>query len=113
MFKVIALLYARPDVGRIAVIEHYENHHVPLILGRAPAPSSYKRNYAADDAWRDHSLPDIVTELVFSDRAAYESWVAVMYSPDSGIADDEQTILDRSRTTSMAVDEYISDTTML
>jgi hypothetical protein len=36
------------DRGDISVEEfrdYYENHHVPLVLGFAPMPRVYKRNY--------------------------------------------------------------------
>ncbi len=39
---------------------------------------------------------NIVTELVFPDRAAYQGWVSTMYAPGSGVADDEMTFLDRT-----------------
>jgi len=32
---------------------------------------------------------DIVTELVFPDRAACQNWVSTMYAAGSGIVDDE------------------------
>jgi hypothetical protein len=52
---------------------------------------------------------DIVTELVFPDRAAYEGWVSTMYAPGSGVADDEMTFLDRTRTRSYVVEEHVTD----
>lgn len=102
MFKVMALLTKRADISRADLIEHYEQHHVPLILGLAPAPVVYKRNYTVLDG----DGPDIVTELGFPDRDAYRAWVAVMYEPASGVAEDEETFLDRSRTVSYVVEEF-------
>ena len=52
---------------------------------------------------------DIVTELVFPDRAAYQGWVSTMYAPGSGVADDEMTFLDRTRTRSYVVEEHVTD----
>jgi hypothetical protein len=54
------------------------------------------------------SMPrhSIVTELVFHDRHAYENWVATMYAANSGVAADEATFLDRSRTRSYIVEEH-------
>ena len=52
---------------------------------------------------------DIVTELVFPDRAAYQNWVSTMYAPGSGVADDEMTFLDRTRTRSYVVEEHATD----
>jgi hypothetical protein len=51
---------------------------------------------------------DIVTELVFADAGAYQAWVAVMYAPGSGVADDEAKFLDRSKTRSYTVIERTS-----
>jgi hypothetical protein len=105
--KVMAFLAKSPEVSTAELIEHYEQHHVPLITSLAPAPLVYRRNYlrrAADAGTQDDF--DIVTELVFQDRRAYESWVATMYAPNSGVAADEATFLDRSRTRSYIVEEH-------
>lgn len=107
MFKVMAFLHKRSDISRDELIEHYEQHHVPLILGLGPRPLHYRRNYVLP---RDGAseVADVITELTFADRAAYESWVARMYAPGSGVSADEQTFLDRTRTTSVVVQEYPS-----
>ncbi|WP_405166402.1 EthD domain-containing protein [Nocardia sp. NBC_01499] len=107
MFKVIALLVKKSGLSRDELIEHYEHHHVPLVTGLAPVPMSYRRNYVVSDEAAEGDV-DIITELTFPDRAAYESWVAVMYAPGSGIAEDECTFLDRSRTRSFIVEEHIT-----
>lgn len=100
MFKVMALLSKRGDISRVDLIDHYERRHVPLILKTAPAPLVYMRNYTLGDTG-----PDIITELQFADRSAYESWVDAMYAPDSGVATDEERFLDRSRTVSYVVED--------
>lgn len=105
--KIMAFLVERIDVSTDELIEHYENGHVPLILSLAPLPLIYKRNYVLRDvttAPRDDV--DIITELVFADRRAYENWVSVMYTEDSGVADDEARFLDRSKTRSYVVEEH-------
>ena len=106
MLKIMALPFKRADVDRAELIEHYERHHVPLVLSLAPAPEIYRRNYATHhDPDPDSGIPDDVTELVFADRTSYESWVAAMYAPDSGVAADEESFLDRSATVSLEVEE--------
>jgi hypothetical protein len=107
MFKVIALLVKKPGISRTELIEHYEHHHVPLITSLAPAPMSYRRNYVVTDDTTENDV-DIITELTLPDRDAYESWVAAMYAPGSGVIDDEHTFLDRSRTKSFTVEEHIT-----
>lgn len=51
---------------------------------------------------------DVITELEFASRADYDAWAAEAYAPASGIAADEANFLDRSRTRSYPVEQYIS-----
>ncbi len=79
MLKVMAFLVKRPGLDTGELIDYYEQHHVPLILSLAPAPATYKRNYLVRDAAANGPDDlDIVTELVFSDRTAYQNWVSTM-----------------------------------
>ena len=110
MLKVMAFLVKKQGLDTDELIDYYETHHVPLILSLAPAPTTYKRNYLVrDEATRGPDDFDIVTELVFPDRAAYQGWVSTMYAPGSGVADDEMTFLDRTRTRSYVVEEHVTD----
>lgn len=109
MLKVMAFLVKRQGLDTGDLINYYETHHVPLILSLVPAPAAYKRNYLVRDA--NTSGPDdfdIVTELVFPDREAYQSWVSTMYARGSGVADDEKTFLGRTRTRSYVVEEHVT-----
>jgi EthD domain len=110
MLKVMAFLVKKQGLDTADLIEHYETHHVPLILSLAPAPTTYKRNYLRRDT--PATGPDdfdIVTELVFPDRATYQDWVSTMYAAGSGVADDEMNFLDRTRTRSYVVEEHVTD----
>jgi hypothetical protein len=49
VIKVMAFLVKRGDVSMSELIEHYENHHVPLILSLGPAPRAYRRNFIQPD----------------------------------------------------------------
>ena len=110
MLKVMAFLVKKQGIATGELIDYYEGHHVPLILGLAPAPTTYKRNYVMKDpAVSGPDDFDIVTELVFSDRAAYQNWVSTMYAPGSGVAEDEMNFLDRTRTRSYVVEEHVTD----
>jgi EthD domain len=72
----------------------------------APPPLTYKRNFLLrDDTAAPQDEVDIITELVFPDRHAYEAWVSTMYAPGSGVAEDEARFLDRSKTRSYVVEE--------
>ena len=110
MLKVMAFLVKKQGLDTADLIEYYETHHVPLILSLAPAPTTYKRNYLRRDT--PTTAPDdfdIVTELVFPDRATYQNWVSTMYAAGSGVADDEMNFLDRTRTRSYVVEEHVTD----
>jgi EthD domain len=110
MLKVMAFLVKKQSLDTADLIEYYETHHVPLILSLAPAPTPYKRNYLVRDSITNGPDDfDIVTELVFPDRAAYQNWVSTMYAAGSGVADDEMNFLDRSRTRSYVVEEHATD----
>jgi hypothetical protein len=53
---------------------------------------------------------DVVTELGFTDRAAYLAWSAQLSKPGSGelIVADELKFLNRSRTRAYVVEEFVT-----
>ncbi|MEU3642288.1 EthD domain-containing protein [Lentzea sp. NPDC034063] len=109
MTTIMALLKARAGMSRDEFVDYYENHHVPLVLSLAPAPVRYARNYLPEAGER--GLPaefDVVTLLSFADEATYHAWLAAVLAEDSGIAQDEERFLDRSRTRAWTVDERVS-----
>jgi uncharacterized protein (TIGR02118 family) len=110
MLKVFAFLTKREDVETRAFIDHYENNHVPLVLGLAPAPTVYKRNYLVrgDEFNREDDTIDfdVVTELVFPDREAFVAWMEKLAVQQIGT--DEQRFLDRPRTRAYVIEEYVT-----
>jgi hypothetical protein len=115
VLKIMAFLTKKEDIATRAFIEYYENHHVPLIRSLAPTPVGYRRNYLV----RGDELNiegggidfDVVTELVFPDRAAYLAWGAQLSESGAGepvISNDEQKFLDRSRTRAYVVEEHVT-----
>lgn len=128
VYKVVAFLCRKPGLTRSEFIDYYEKQHVPRILDLERQPVGYRRTYPiprdADttagagpdvgprgDEQREAVLPeefDVITELEFESRADYGAWAAEAYAPASGIAADEVNFLDRSRTRSYAVEQYIS-----
>ena len=109
MLKVMAFLVKRQGISSEELVDYFENRHVPMILSLAPPPARYTRNYIQPDATAEpRDEVDIVTELEFADADAYQAWVAVMYAPGSGVADDEAKFLDRSKTRSYTVIERTS-----
>jgi hypothetical protein len=108
MLKVMAFLTKKEGIETHAFIEYYEKHHVPLICSLAPPPLVYKRNYLlrGDTAKADRAIDfDVITELVFPDRAAYLAWGARM---GEQVIADEMTFLDRSRTRASVVEEHVT-----
>ena len=116
MLKILAFLSKRDDIATRAFIEYYERNHVPLICSLAPPPILYKRNYLVrgDELNRQEDATidfDVVTELVFPDRAAYLAWGAQLSASSSGehvISKDELNFLDRSRTRAYVVEEHVT-----
>ena len=114
MLKVFGFLTRREGIETQAFIDYYENNHVPLIRSLAPTPIVYKRNYLlrGDELNREDSAIDfdVVTELVFPDRAAYLAWRAQLSKPGSGerVVADEEKFLDRSRTRACVIEECVT-----
>ncbi|HET8613508.1 MAG TPA: EthD domain-containing protein [Sphingomonas sp.] len=113
--KAIALLKRRADLEPHAFIDYYETRHAPLILSLLPGIVEYRRNYA--DFTGAFASPgaapfdfDVVTELWFADRAAYDRAMAVAARPDiaARIAGDEAHFLDREKTRMFLVEERTS-----
>lgn len=116
MFKTIALLKAKPGMSRSAFIEYYETRHAPLILECMPQIREYRRNFIDLDGAIIESgatAPDfdVITEMWYADRAAYEAAMANYARPEisSRIIRDEENFLDRSKTRFFAVDECRSN----
>jgi hypothetical protein len=110
VFKVFAYLTKREDLTPEAFIDYYENHHLPLVLSLAPAPRVYKRNYLVRGDAVNLESPaiefDVVTEIVWDDRAGFENWITRLGVP--AIAEDEARFLDRSKTKAYLIDEHVS-----
>jgi uncharacterized protein (TIGR02118 family) len=110
MLKVFAFLNKRKDLKTEAFIDYYENHHVPLVLSLAGTPTIYKRSYLVrgDEFNREEDTIDfdVITELVFPDRAAFVDWIEKL-SVDA-IGADEEKFLDRSRTRAYVIEERVT-----
>ena len=115
MFKVIALIKAKPDISREQFVAHYEQRHVPLVLRLMPQVADYRRNYVEiEGAYLASGVPaldfDAVTELRYRCRADYEAAVALLQDPEIRrvIVEDEEHFLDRERTRLFVVEEVVS-----
>ena len=114
MFKVLSYLVKRDGMNIEDFVEYYENRHVPLILSLAPHPIVYKRHYLQHgDAVNVGEMTidfDVVTEIAFPDRAAFESWSRAVGTGDNGnrVAADEARFLNRSRTRACVVHDHVT-----
>jgi uncharacterized protein (TIGR02118 family) len=110
MLKVFGFLTKREDLETQAFIDYYENHHVPLVLSLAPTPAKYKRNYLVrgDEFNKEEGKIDfdVITELVFPDRAAFIDWIEKLSVEAVGA--DEEKFLDRSRTRACVIEEHVT-----
>ena len=110
--KSIALLRRRRDLTHEAFIDYYEHKHAPLIKSLLPGITEYRRNFATFEGAfiSEGASPfdfDVVTELWFVDRAAYDDAMAIATREDvaARIAADEENFLDRGGTRMFLVDE--------
>ena len=114
MFKVFGFLSKKAGLSLREFIDHYETKHVPLIFGLAPTPLVYKRRYLSATGKLTTQGGevdfDVMTELVFADRAAFEAWMAALAKPEASrlVIADEERFLDRSRTRAYVVDERVT-----
>jgi hypothetical protein len=109
MLRVFSFVSKRHDITVAEFIDHYENHHVPLILSLAPAPLIYKRHYVSrqDDPDLGHFDLDFdaIVEQHFTDRAAFTAWITAVTTGPAGerVAADEARFLERARTRACVV----------
>jgi len=115
MLKVFAFLARRKDMDAQAFRDHYEERHVPLICSLAPPPLVYKRNYLkrGDELNLDGGSLigfDVVTEQVFADRGAFQEWIGMLSTPESGrrVREDEDRFLDRSHYFAYVIEECVT-----
>ena len=114
MFKVFGFLSKKTGLSLQEFIDHYETKHVPLIRSLAPVPIVYKRRYLSS---REKLTTqggevdfDVMAELVFADRAAFEAWMAALARPEASqlVIADEERFIDRTRTRAYVVDERVT-----
>lgn len=116
MIKLVTLLSRRPDLSLEEFIDRYESGH--RLIGE-----KYLRQHACRYVRRfcrpapgplfDGAAPppcDVVMEIWFPDREAYDATMATLMEPAvaAEIAEDEERLFDRSRTTAFVVEEYES-----
>jgi hypothetical protein len=116
MFKVLILLKRRSGMSMEEFIDYYERHHAKLGIKFAPNMIHYSRRYLRPiaDVLEGHVQEpayDVITEVHFADRAAFEENGDLMQSPEAlaALIADEERLFDRSVKSRVLVEEYESD----
>ena len=84
LFKRFGFLTKKDGLRTQEFIDYYENHHVPLICSLAPVPTVYERRYLVGERLTTEGGEvdfDVMTELVFADRRAFDAWMAELAKP--------------------------------
>ena len=85
MFKMILTARKRPELSREAFIDYYDNCHVPFmhrLLGGGGA-SVHRRNFVIRQAaGEEGGAFDVVTEVLYKDREAFEAAVRLYADPE-------------------------------
>ena len=104
MLKVIALLKRKPGLSMEDFVHYYETRHAPLMTRlQQPEMTGYRRNFVQVEGgiFSDGEGPwfDVITELYFPDRAAYERCMARNAEPEPTRLreEDEANFLDQSK----------------
>lgn len=120
MYKILAFLTKRADMSTDDFIDYYENHHVPLVVSLSgdTLPILYKRRYTRRGSGNEIRTAvvgpqidfDVVTEMGFVDRAAYEAWWKEMTSEGvrEKLVEDEGRFSDEGRTRIVVVEEFVT-----
>jgi uncharacterized protein (TIGR02118 family) len=120
MFKVLILLKRRPGMSVEEFRDYYEGVHSKLGEKHASGMRRYIRRYvqpvSSPFAGQSSELDfDVVTELWYDDRAAFERAMQRSSGSDvaAEIAADEERLFDRSKTRFATVVELESDPAVL
>ena len=112
MIKMLYFLKRKPDLTREEFRELYEGRHARLGEKHVPNAVRYVRRYLepAPELFTGTMFEpehDVITELWFDDRAAYEQAMANLARPEviAEIVADEETIFDRSKHRVFMVEE--------
>lgn len=113
VIKVIVTIKKRPDLTSEQFRHHYETVQAPLVDRLLPYYATYRRNYVDGPVGgRTHACDwDVFTELEFTDRDAYDAWLAALADPEvlAQIRADEANFLVSSETRMWAVSPMASE----
>lgn len=116
MIKMITMLKRKPGLSMDEFRTYYEEHHAKLGVKYQTKMVRYLRHYlypAAEALSGEVREPDydVLTEVWFEDRAAYEEGAALMLEGEANAAlsADEDKIFDRSKNKMVFVETCESD----
>ena len=100
--RILLFMKRRPGMSMEAFEDYYENHHIPLCSKYMAGIAGYRRNYLvpqrhAESGTNDELPYDVITELIFDDRATFDATVEYLVNsvmPDD-VVEDEKNLFDR------------------
>jgi len=117
MFKVMILLKRKPGLSLEEFIKRYEGEHVPLAERHTTSLQGYIRHYlnpashvVQGDVIEEPEY-DVITELWYQDRAAFEQQQKSLRRRPEAIAAviaDEEALFDRTKSRTVYVDDHVS-----
>lgn len=116
MFKAMVLLKRKPGLTLQQFIDHYENNHAPLGVKYQTRMVRYIRHYLHPSPYPlDGTIVeaeyDVLTELWFEDKAAYDEGMALMMAPEANavLNEDEARFLDLTKSRLAYIEEHESE----
>lgn len=112
------LLKRKPGISLEEFIERYEREHVPFVEKYASRLRHYSRHYLHPGSHAVHgdvvAEPeyDVITELWYEDRSAFEDQQQGMRDRPEAIAAvvaDEEKLFDRAKSRTVYVEDHVSD----
>lgn len=115
MFKAMVLLKRKPGLSLQQFIDHYENNHAPLGVKYQTKMVRYIRHYLHPSPYPlDGSVVeaeyDVLTELWFEDKQAYDEGMALMMAPEANavLSEDEVRFLDLGKSRLAYIEDHES-----
>lgn len=115
MFKAMVLLKRKPGLTLQQFIDHYENNHAPLGVQYQKKMVRYIRHFLHPspyplDGTVVEAEYDVLTELWFEDKQAYDEGMALMMEPEANkvLSEDEERFLDLSKSRLVFIEEHES-----
>ena len=115
MFKAMVLLKRKPGLTLQQFIDHYENNHAPLGVKYQTKMVRYIRHYLHPspyplDGTVTEAEYDVLTELWFEDKQAYDEGMALMITGEANsvLSEDETRFLDLTKSRLAYVEEHES-----